>query len=408
MKSVWILNHYAQEPGGPGGTRHYSLARSLAQHDWSATVIAASTEHGTGRERLMPGESRRLDTLDGVPFLWVRTSSYSGNGADRVRNMLSYTRSVLKAEHTRQLERPDAIVGSSVHPFAAWAGLRLARRYGVPFVFEVRDLWPQTLVDLGRLSERHPVTLGLRVLEHHLYKHAAQIVVLLPRASEYIEPLGIAAEKIVWVPNGIELDIFPSPQPKQAADAFTVMYFGAHGTANGLDNVLRAIGLVQASNAERLINLRIIGDGPLKPSLIQMARQMDLRNVSFENPVPKKQIAAVAADADAFIFNLIDAPVFKYGISSNKLFDFMACARPVIFACNADNNPVQTAGGGVTVPAGNPQALARAMMDLSRLSQTQQQKMGLANRKHVEENYGFDRLGAKFAGALEAALRGKV
>ncbi|GMO16421.1 glycosyltransferase family 4 protein [Bradyrhizobium ottawaense] len=375
------------------------------RNGWSASVIAASTEHGTGRERLMPGETMRLDTFNGVPFLWLRTASYSGNGVDRVRNMIGYTWSALKPEHTRQLERPDAIVGSSVHPFAAWAGLRLARRHGVPFVFEVRDLWPQTLVDLGRLSERHPMTMALRVLEQHLYKNAAQIVVLLPHAREYIEPLGIAAEKIVWVPNGIELEIFPGPQPKETGDTFTFMYFGAHGTANGLDNVLRAMSLVQGADTERLINLRMIGDGPLKPSLIEMARQLDLKNVSFEDPVPKKQIASLAAEADAFVFNLINAPVFKYGISSNKLFDFMACGRPVIFSCDAGNNPVEAAKGGVTVLAGDPHALARAMIGLSALPPAERQRMGAANRRHIEENYEFDRLGIKFAGALDTALR---
>jgi glycosyltransferase involved in cell wall biosynthesis len=407
MKSVWILNHYAQEPGGPGGTRHYSLARVLRQNGWQASLIAAGTEHGTGRERLAEGETRRLDHYDGVPFLWLRTAAYAGNGADRIKNMLGYTFAALKKENLTGLQRPDVVVGSSVHPFAAWAGLRLARRYRVPFVFEVRDLWPQTLVDLGRLSDSHPMTLALRWLERHLYKYASAIVVLLPRAGEYIEPLGVPADKIVWVPNGIELDIFPPPTPKAASDTFTLMYFGAHGTANGLDNVIKAMDEVRKKEPEKAISLRIIGDGPLKADLIKFAGELNLTNVSFEAPVPKKQIAQLASKADAFVFNLIDAPVFKYGISSNKLFDFMACGRPVIFSCDAGNNPVEAAAGGVTVPAGNPPALAQAIIDLADLPEDERQRMGAANRKHIEENYEFNLLGAKFAGALNRAVEKK-
>ena len=402
MKSVWILNHYAQEPGGPGGTRHYSLAKAMSRYGWQASIIAASTEHGTGRERLKPGETMRLDRFDDVPFLWLRSAAYAGNGADRIRNMVGYTRAALNADNLKGLTPPDLVVGSSVHPLAAWAGLRLARKHKVPYVFEVRDLWPQTLVDMGRLPENHPVTWILRGLERHLYKQADRIVVLLPDANRYIEPLGISGDKIEWVPNGVELDIFPPPTPKRTDDAFTLMYFGAHGAANGLDNVLRAMDVVRNKQTAKSVKLRIIGDGPLKPSLMAMARDMGLDNVSFESPVPKRQIASLAADADAFVFNLIDAPVFKYGISSNKLFDFMACGRPVIFSCDSSNNPVASAKGGFTVPAGQPERLADAIAALAAMPQYQLQALGAANRQHIEENYEFDRLGMKFAGILDA------
>lgn len=403
MKSVWFLNHYAQEPAGPGGTRHFSLARGMRNYGWKASIIAASTEHGTNRDRLAPHETARLDHFDDVPFLWLKTSAYAGNGADRIRNMVGYTRAALARDNTKDLTPPDVIVGSSVHPFAAWAGLRLAQRYRVPFVFEVRDLWPQTLVDMGRLPQRHPVTYVLQRLERYLYKRAEKIVVLLPHAHKYIEPLGIDGRKIEWVPNGIELEIFPRPEPKPAADTFTLMYFGAHGTANGLDNVLRAMAEVRTLSTSRPVNLRVIGDGPLKPSLMAMAKDMGLENVAFEDPVPKRQIAQLAADADAFVFNLIDAPVFKYGISSNKLFDFMACGRPVIFACESSNNPVDAAGGGLTVPAGQPRLLAEAIARLEAMPPDAVQAMGVANRDHIEANYEFDLLGRKFAGVLEAA-----
>lgn len=410
MKHVWILNHYAQEPGGAGGTRHFHLAEHLQAYGWQATVIAASVEHQSGHQRLVPGEKQRCDYFNGVPFLWVRTPQYQGNGGGRMRNMLAYTRAVLQRGTTAKLPRPDVVIGSSVHPFAAVAGALLARRFKVPFIFEVRDLWPQTLVDMGRLQEGSFMTWALRKLERWLYRRAARTVVLLPRAWEYIVPLGIPKERVVWIPNGVDLSLFPRSKAANTtnagnnADHFTLMYFGAHGQANGLDNVLRAMKHVQEQADGRHIRLRVIGDGPLKPSLVAQASQMGLTNVSFEPPVAKSQIPALAAEADAFVFNLIDAPVFKYGISSNKLFDFMAAERPVVFSCDSTNNPINDAQSGLTVKPGQPEALASAIFRIAATPPAGRQRMGRAGREYVEQNHGFEQLAGRLAEVLDDAI----
>lgn len=404
MKNVWILNHYAQEPGGAGGTRHFHLAEHLQVHGWQGTVIAASVDHASGQQRLAAHQAQRLDTLQGVPFLWINTPGYRGNGGGRVRNMLAYTWAALRRRTTAGLPRPDVVIGSSVHPLAAVAGALLARRYKVPFVFEVRDLWPQTLVDMGRLRDDALVTGVLRRLERWLYRRAARTVVLLPQAWQYIVPLGIAKDRVVWIPNGVDLSLFPRAAPAtQSQDGvFTLMYFGAHGQANGLDNVLQAMARLQQMPAGQHIRLRLIGDGPLKPALVAQADALGLRNVVFESSVPKAQIPALAAQADAFVFNLIDAPVFRYGISSNKLFDFMAGERPIVFSCDSSNNPIAEAGAGLTVAPGQPQALAEAIAQIAAMPRAERQRMGRAGREYVEQNHGFDQLAGRLAAVLDA------
>jgi glycosyltransferase involved in cell wall biosynthesis len=405
MKHVWILNHYALEPGGAGGTRHFSLAKHLPANGWKATILAASTEHGTGRQRLADGEAKKIERIGDVSFLWLRTGGYSGNGVDRIRNMLDYTRAVLARENLVSLDSPDAIIGSSVHPLAAWAGRKLAKRYGVPFIFEVRDLWPQTLIDMGRISSMHPATIALRWLEKSLYRSADRIIVLLPKASDYIEPLGIPSDKIIWIPNGVDLDNFPRAPAAKASHSFTLMYFGAHGGANGLDNLLAAMRIVQDDPAGGNIVLRLIGHGPLKPSLMAMANDLMLENVRFEDSVSKSAIPALAAEADAFVFNLIDAPVFKYGISSNKLFDFMAAQRPVLFCCASSNNPIAEAGAGFTVPPENPEALAAAILEMASLAPERRAEMGQRARDHLEANYDMSLLAKRLASALDECRR---
>lgn len=405
MKHVWILNHYAQEPGGAGGTRHYSLAKHLLAHNWKASVIAASVELNTGYQRLTDNERQRIISFDGVTFLWVRTPQYEGNSCGRMKNMLVYAFRVLIPSVTENLERPDVIVGSSVHPFAAWSGAILARRFKVPFVFEVRDLWPQTLVDMGRLRADGLVTKALRTLEKWLYQRANRIVVLLPKAADYIVPLGMPAEKIVWIPNGVELAGYLEPLQPLVRDAFTLMYFGAHGQANGLDCLLKAMAEIKKMPGMTHVRLRMIGDGPLKPYLLDLARDLGLDNVEFGAPVPKKKIPALAAESDAFVITVLDLPqLYRYGISMNKLFDYFAAGRPIIMASSAANNPVEEAGAGITLRPGDPVALAKAIASLVVLPTDQRAAMGRAGRRYVEKNHDFRILAKKLAVTLNEVV----
>lgn len=412
MKNVWILNHYAQEPGGAGGTRHFHLAEYLRNYGWQATIVAASVDHATGLQRLNAQEKQRLETIQGVPFLWINTPTYTGNGGGRISNMLSYTWRVLLPATTAALPRPDVIVGSSVHPFAAVAGALLAWRFKVPFVFEVRDLWPQTLIDMGRLREGSLMVWGLRKLERWLYRRAARTVVLLPHAWQYIVPLGIAKEQVVWIPNGVDLALFPPPasiEEKAAGQPFTLMYFGAHGQANGLDTLLAAMQIVQQTPEGENIRLRLIGDGPLKQCLIEQAQAIGLNNVEFEDPVPKSQIPGLAAQADAFVITVLDLPkLYRYGISMNKLFDYMAGARPIIIASSAANNPIQEAQAGITVLPGQPYALADAICRLAATPAQERQQTGRNGRAYIEKNHGFSQLANKLAIELDAVCAEKA
>jgi glycosyltransferase involved in cell wall biosynthesis len=402
FKQVWILNHYAQEPGGAGGTRHFSLAQHLQTLGWQTILLAASVDHNTGRQRLANNENTRLETFDGVPFLWVKTPTYKGNGGGRMLNMLAYAFRVFLPSTTRELNRPDVVVGSSVHPFAAVSGAWLAKRHRASFVFEVRDLWPQTLVDLGRLNDDGLVTRLLRWLELWLYRRAEKIIVLLPKAVDYIAPLGIAADKVVWIPNGVELDGYDKPSPPAIRNEFTLMYFGAHGQANGLDCVLGAMAELSKRPNMRHVRLRLIGDGPLKPALMAQARQLNLSTVIFEDSVPKTKIPQLASEADAFVICVKDLPqLYKYGISMNKLFDYLAASRPIIMASAAANDPVQDARAGITVRPENSFELAEAIDKLVKLSPDQRIAMGEAARAYVERHHSFSTLALKFARVFE-------
>lgn len=398
---IWIVNHYAIPSSRAGGTRHHDLARHLVRRGHDVTIIASSFDHVTRREMvLVSGEEYRVEEIEGVRFLWIRTPPYSGNSLARVRNMVAFSYRILQKFFCKLLGKPDVIVGSSPHPFAALAAERLATRYRVPFVLEVRDLWPETLIQLGHFYRYHPFVLLLESVERYLYHRASRIITLLPQAAEYIEKKGGTASKIVWIPNGIDLERLPSPKPPKARDYFVVMYAGSHGLANCLGVLIEAARILQWEAWSERVRFRLIGDGPEKPALIQRARQLGLRNVIFEDPVPKTRVYDLLSDADVLVIILKDSPLYKWGVSPNKLFDYMAAARPVIFCGNTDFNPIAEVQAGITVKAINGEGLAQAIRTLIDMPVEERWRMGLRGREYVETHHGLHML----AGTLEETL----
>lgn len=402
--NILMINHYAIPPVEAGGTRHYSLAKELITRGHQVKIVAANFSHQT-KTNVVNTETKRIfeQRYDEVPFIFVNVPEYKGNSPARLRNMLSFFRQLLYSQYFISIDPPDVVIGSSPHPLAAWAAQRLATRWKVPFIFEVRDLWPQSLIDLGRISAQHPAVRLMARLEKCLYNRADKIVTLLPGAYEYIKSVGIDPGKVVWVPNGIDFSLYNKDFPQVENEMFTVMYAGTHGLANGLETIIDCSEILNKDYGDKIV-FRLVGDGPQKEYLQSMAAEKKLCNIRFEDPVPKQQIPAVLSQADAFIMLLRNSPVFRWGISPNKLYDYLCSCRPAIFGVNAFNNPVEEAGAGITVPPENPDELARAVIKLSRMSDEERKQMGLNGRKYVEENHDFRNLGNRLEEVLLQAI----
>jgi glycosyltransferase involved in cell wall biosynthesis len=407
--NVWIVNQYAIPPTQPGITRHFSFAAALKERGHDPTLIASSFDHVTRKEiRLTAGETFRLETIEGVRFLWLRTPPYEGNTRRRVWNMLVFAWRVWRRQGTHELAPPDVVVGSSPHLSGALAAWRLARASGVPFVLEVRDLWPETLVEGGNVRADHPVVRVLALIERTLYRNAARIITLLPQSAPYIAARGGHPDKIEWIPNGVALEEIRAQPPRAETGPLTVMYLGAHGLLNLLHTVVDAAALLYAQGYADKIRFRFVGDGPNKPELIRRAERAGLDGmVRFEAPVPKRSINGVMAEADIFILPLHQGGLFRWGISPNKLFDYMAAARPVVTAVDASSNPVVEAGAGLAVPAADAAALAEAVKTLLALSPEERWEMGLRGRRYVEAHHDMARLAERFEACLVSTTLGE-
>jgi glycosyltransferase involved in cell wall biosynthesis len=407
--NIWIFNQYAIPPIQPGITRHFSFAAALNRRGHDTMLIASSFDHVTRKEtRLQPGETSRLETIEGVRFLWLRTPPYEGNTARRVWTMLDFARSVWRRRGMRDLAPPDVIVGSSPHLFGAFAAWRLARALGVPFVMEVRDLWPETLVELGSMRADHPVVRVLAWIERTLYQHADRIITLWPHSLSYIAARGGRPDKIVWISNGVSLDAMVPQPPRAAHGPLSIMYLGAHGFSNALHTVVDAAALLQAEGYADKVRFRLVGDGPKKPDLIRQAARAGLDGmVLFEAPVPKRSVNDVIAGADIFILPLHQGGLYRWGMSPNKLFDYMAAARPIVIAVDVPSNPVAEAGAGLSVPAEDAQAMAQAIKTLLALPPEERWNMGLRGRRYVEAHHDMARLAERFEVCLRSAVTGE-
>jgi len=258
-RSLWIIKQYAVTPDMPGNTRHFELGRRLVQRGYEVTIIATSFHYSQHREmRLEAGESWKAEEVDGVRFVWIRTFPFRGNDWRRVVHMLSFMLRTYRVgkrlpKLSSDIFRPDVILGCSIPPFAALSGYWLSKYYRARFFFEVGDLWPQTLIDMGALTEKNPVTKALQLLERFLYQHAEKIITPLPNASSYIQEYGVVKRKVIWLPNGVDFQSFNRPQrAKQPGQKFTVMYAGLHGRAQSLETLLEAAEIIQTQGYERI------------------------------------------------------------------------------------------------------------------------------------------------------------
>jgi glycosyltransferase involved in cell wall biosynthesis len=427
-RRVWIVNHHAAHPDQAAGTRHYSLARELIARGHRVTIFAASQGHhhsGIDR-RLRRHQLYRAELADGVRFVWLRTTPYRGNDWRRQVNMLSFLVAFLVVQ-TRE-HRPDVIIGSTVHPFAAFGGWLASRLRGARFVFEVRDLWPQTLVDLGALRPGSPGERLLRWIEAFLVRRASAVITLLPGMRDYLKSQSLPTDHVVYLPNGADLAAYddayevmhdeaalPDDTPDEvraclrqirrlrAEGRFVLGYLGAFGRVNRADLIADAAGLAESRSPGR-VGVVLVGDGPEQTAVERAADSTPAATVC--PPIPKRFVPLVLRELNAAVVHTTYTPVYRYGISFNKLFEYMAAARPVVFACETAYDPVRTTKAGVTIEPDSAGRLADAYLELADAPASELAAMGAAGRAYVAREHDIARLGEVLAAVIEARRDG--
>lgn len=406
MKILYI-NHYAGGPAYGMEYRCHYLAREWVRAGHQVTIVGASQSHVRSQQPHLQGRFSR-EAVDGVDFVWCKTPAYQGNGVGRVLNIVAFLR---RLGQWRQWLRfkPDVVIASSTYPADIGPARRIARQHGALLVWEVHDLWPLSPMELGGMSRWHPFIVWMQRCENAACRNADVVVSMLPKAADHLRQHGMAAHKFVYVPNGVDPAEWAQPPAalppahRAAIEAarqrghLVVAYAGAHGLANALDSLLDAAALMR----NEPITWLLVGGGPAKAALQQRVQQAALHNVQMLDPVPKAAIPTLLAAMDVLYIGLQREPLFRFGISPNKLMDYLMAALPVVCAIDAGNDIVGEAGCGQTIAPEDPQALAAAVRSLQSLTPEARAALGQAGHRYVLQHHVYPVLASRFLQALQ-------
>jgi glycosyltransferase involved in cell wall biosynthesis len=303
--------------------------------------------------------------------------------------------------------KPDLIIASSTYPLENFSIHRLAKKFNSKYCYEVHDLWPLSPIELGGISKHHPFMKLLQWSENYAYRHADFVVSLLPAAQPHMVAHGMKPEKFFYIPNGILIDEWREDQQLPPEHTrliekiknqygFLVAYAGSHGVANSLDSLLKAAKRLGPKAA-----IFLVGDGPEKKHLQEMVVIENIENVYFLPPVPKRCVPSLLKNFDVLYVGLQRQSIFRFGISPNKMIDYMMAGKPIVQAIEAGNNMAEEFGCGVAVEPENAIAIAEGIIHIKELSEEDKATMGRNGREAVLRFHDYKILGKKF---LDAAV----
>ena len=409
MKILYVSQYFPPEMGAPAA-RAAELSRHWARMGHDVTVLTGFPNHPTGvvpedwRSRLH--RLRYTETVDGVhvvrTWLWPLPNR---KAHERIRNYSSFC--VSAGISGLALHKPDVIIATSPQLLCALSGWWLAWWKRVPFVFEVRDLWPESLAAVGAGSEGSLLHRTLGSIAGFLYRRANRIVVVSPAFKDHlIRYWNVPAAKIFVVENGVETDLFrldPAAmevrRQLKLEDRFLICYIGTMGNAHGLETLIAAAEELQTALPNAMFLL--IGEGAEKERILKLAAARGLANVQFLGQQPRERIPAYVSAADVCLVILKKTELFKTVIPT-KLLEYMACERPVIVAVDGQARQiVEEAGAGVFVEPENSKALAKAILDLAEYPEHRRQ-MGASGRQFIVNKFSREKTAQDYITVLEA------
>jgi glycosyltransferase involved in cell wall biosynthesis len=372
-------------------------------------VLTGFAHHPTGvKARVDRWRMTRRETLEGIDVL--RSYVYATPNRDIVKRMLSYASFMGSAAviGSLRVSRPDVAVATSPQLLCACAGYALARRFGVPFVFEVRDLWPESILAVDAMGD-NVVVRRLRQVADYLYRNCTRIVTVGHGYKHEIrQRYGIPGEKMTVIPNGIDPELFvPGPKDNEIrrqygwGDRMVLLYVGTHGMAHALQTVLEAARELRDDPHKLFV---FVGEGAEKHRLKGVAAQWRLGNVQFVDQQPKARVPLFYAACDVGLVTLRNTPLFQ-NVLPSKVFEYLGMERPVIISVDGEaRRLVEEAGAGVFVAPENVRALVGAIRTMAS-KHGALPSMGRAGREYVVTHYQRRDLAADYADLLAGLVR---
>ena len=405
--NIILINHYAGSDYYGMEFRPYYMAKEWSKLGHSVTIISADYSH---LRKNNPKVSKDLqeEIVDGIKYVWIKTPVYRGNGVGRIIN-ISIFMFKLRVYYKKiaKTYNPNAVIASSTYPLDIYPASRIARKSGAKLCFEIHDLWPLTPMEIGGYSKKNPAIKILQRAEDFAYENSDVVVSILPCADKHMKNRGFKTDKFVHIPNGVivnnnkendapheeQIDILDNLK-KQGY--MLVGYTGNHSPANALDTFLDAAKLCDNGK----IKFILVGSGNVKDELIRYAENNKIKNVEFLDSVRKENMSIILQKLDIAYVGLKKEKLFSYGVSPNKLYDYMMAKKVIIYSVEAGNDPVKDANCGITVTAENAERIYEAVNTLLKLSKEERDEMGYNGYQYVINKHEYSHLAKMFEEAL--------
>lgn len=412
--SIWILNHYATNTFFERNGRHYMLSKYLVKAGYRVTVFCASTVHNSDKNVIHASSCEHYiqDTVDGITYVFIKARSYKGNGKARILNMLDYYRGVMEIEG--DFSAPDVIIGSSVHPLACYAAVKLSRRKGCKNIVEIRDLWPLSLEAYGVIPNGGVIACLLYRLERYLYENADALVFTMQGGSKYISDKQwdfdhggkVDLSKVHNINNGVDLPTFAYNAEKHPLDckefhiddAPIVMYTGSIRRVNNLARLVEVAAVMRDEN----VRFIVFGDGDELPGLREWASKEGLDKIHFMGRIAKEQVPSALSQADIVI--CLGSPVevdavAGYGNSNNKLFEYFASGKPLLYAYRSNPPIIEELGCGIEQDFVTAEGIAKEIRYM--LADDNMRDIWSANSKAAAYEFSYERLAKRLVEIIE-------
>jgi len=408
-RTAWIICQYAGSPRHGMNYRPYFVGRELARNGYRICVISGSFSH---QYAVRPRTTGRftIEEIDGLTYCWVKTPRYPDAGSLwRVYSWIMFSCRLLLLRRSL-LPRPDVVIVSSPMPFPIVNGYVLARRHRCGLVFEVRDIWPLSLVEIGGVSRLHPLVVLLQALEVFAYRTADRVVSVLPRAYEHMRRRGLAEDKFAWIPNGVVVDASEATaivddsggSSRDEGSPFVIGYAGSLNQTNAMMSFIEAAILLKDDDRIRFV---VLGSGDERDALEARAIGGGAR-VDFMPPVTKPRMPSVLRQWHACYIGWRDIRLYRYGTSANKVFEYMLAGKPILQSMRPSDDPLPGIGCGVNAAPEDPASIAAAVRCMSGMTDERLREMGEEGRRFVLQNHDYRELGRRYARLLDGLGKG--
>ena len=402
---IWLINDYGTHPEHGQFTRNFYFGKELKRLGHEPIAFSGSHPHNTKLQLIDSDVIFRVFKEDPFPWVLIKSLNYEDSKIKRVISMFLFFKNMIAA--SKHFEKPDAIIGSSAHPLAALLAIQLGKKFGSKKIVEIRDLWPESIVSYGILGRNNPIVLAMRCFEKWLYVHADAIIFTFEGGYDYIKEQGwqkqIPESKVHYVNNGIDLAQFDynkefftvKDKDLENEDLFKVIYTGSIRRVNNLGKLLDVAKLVKNTR----IKFLIWGDGDELLKLKERIKNENIKNVVFKGSVEKKYVPFITSKASLNFAHNDNSPLFRFGISFNKIFDYLASGKPILCDFYAKYNPILSFEAGVSVDSGDVKDIANMIDEISTSSAKKLAVYGQNARKGAQE-YDFNNLTKKLISVI--------